>query len=242
MARRPRPPSRGRPDPHDAATSWDARRPSLVTLTDRGRELLEAHRTSRARAAAGSSTQASSSAANSSHDAQLYRAYLRAPNGCRRDGARVQRVVLDYELKRDYQRFLQERNRERRRERARRRVVDREVAEWARRARSAGGRRTRPVPGRPDRIRAARRRREVEDVEVIDTALPGRPRRGEGARASRCYRDRHAASADADGRRRARPSDPRSRRGASRMTLRRARQRRGRRSASPSARPASWCT
>ena len=48
-----------------------------------------------------------------SHDAQLYRAYLRAAERLHGEGARIQRVVLDYELKRDYQRFLQERNRDR---------------------------------------------------------------------------------------------------------------------------------
>jgi hypothetical protein len=47
------------------------------------------------------------------HDSQVYRAYLRAEDRLRNAGGRVRRVVLDYELKRDYQRFLQERNRDR---------------------------------------------------------------------------------------------------------------------------------
>lgn len=41
-------------------------------------------------------------------------------------------MVLDYELKRDYQRFLREVNRERRRDQRDRDALDREVAEWAR--------------------------------------------------------------------------------------------------------------
>ena len=40
------------------------------------------------------------------HDTKVYRAYQRAEE---RQGGRVRRVVLDYELKRDYQRFLHER-------------------------------------------------------------------------------------------------------------------------------------
>jgi hypothetical protein len=45
------------------------------------------------------------------HDLQVYRAYLREAERLRERGHRVERVVLDYEMKRDYQRFLQERNR-----------------------------------------------------------------------------------------------------------------------------------
>jgi hypothetical protein len=45
------------------------------------------------------------------HDSQVYRAYARAEARLREDGGRVRRVVLDYELKREYQRFLRERNR-----------------------------------------------------------------------------------------------------------------------------------
>ena len=40
------------------------------------------------------------------HDAQLYRVYLEEANRIERDGGRPMRIVLDYELKRDYQRFL----------------------------------------------------------------------------------------------------------------------------------------
>jgi hypothetical protein len=46
-----------------------------------------------------------------SHDAQMYRAFVRAAERLRADGHRVERVVLDYELKREYQKFLQEPNR-----------------------------------------------------------------------------------------------------------------------------------
>jgi hypothetical protein len=45
------------------------------------------------------------------HDVKVYRAYERAEERIRDRGGRVRRVVLDYEMKRDYQRFLHERNR-----------------------------------------------------------------------------------------------------------------------------------
>jgi len=45
------------------------------------------------------------------HDAQVYRAYLKEAERLREDGASIRRVVLDHELKREYQQFLQERNR-----------------------------------------------------------------------------------------------------------------------------------
>jgi len=45
------------------------------------------------------------------HDVQIYRAYEREAERLQERGARIERVVLDCELKREYQQFLQERNR-----------------------------------------------------------------------------------------------------------------------------------
>ncbi len=45
------------------------------------------------------------------HDAQLYRLYQAEANRVAEDGGRVTRVVLDYELKREYQTFLNRRDR-----------------------------------------------------------------------------------------------------------------------------------
>jgi DNA-binding PadR family transcriptional regulator len=88
----------------------DGRRDAIVTLTERGRDVLESHR-----ARDGESGQTfyagAVKARELSHDAQVYRAYLRVEERLRTEGARVSRVVLDYELKRQYQAFLQERNR-----------------------------------------------------------------------------------------------------------------------------------
>jgi hypothetical protein len=46
-----------------------------------------------------------------SHDAQLYRAYVREEERLREQGADIHRVVLEQELKREYQEWLQESNR-----------------------------------------------------------------------------------------------------------------------------------
>ena len=45
------------------------------------------------------------------HDVQVYRAFEREAERLGERGARIDRVVLDYELKRDYQKWLHERDR-----------------------------------------------------------------------------------------------------------------------------------
>ncbi len=85
-----------------------------VALTDRGRDLLEANRSiprdertrDRQEFYAGLRKPR-----ELTHDVKVYRAYKRAEKRIRDHGGRVRRVVLDYEMKRDYQRFLHERNR-----------------------------------------------------------------------------------------------------------------------------------
>lgn len=88
-------------------------RTTLVTLTERGRDVLESHR---AQGSADSSQTYYAGAGSSrelNHDGQLYLAYLRTAERLEADGSRVDRVVLDVDLKREYQRFLQDRNRDR---------------------------------------------------------------------------------------------------------------------------------
>lgn len=85
-------------------------RTTLVTLTRRGRDLLEAHR----RPSGGGPQTFYAGPARArelGHDAQLYRAYRQTAERLRHEGARVVRVRLDHELKRAYQQFLQARNR-----------------------------------------------------------------------------------------------------------------------------------
>jgi hypothetical protein len=85
-------------------------RPALVTLSSRGRALLEAHRRPDVRQHqtfyAGAAR-----ARELTHDAQIYCAYVKTAGQLQRDGGTILRVRLDHELKREYQRFLQEPNR-----------------------------------------------------------------------------------------------------------------------------------
>ena len=66
------------------------------------------------------------------HDVQIFRAYEREAERLQERGARVERVVLDYELKREYQRFLQERNRGRADSDGRPDRDRSEIEDWAR--------------------------------------------------------------------------------------------------------------
>ena len=66
------------------------------------------------------------------HDASLYHSYLRAEAGLREQGAEIRCVVLEHDLKREYQSFLQEHNRGRSDSDGRPDREPREVEEWAR--------------------------------------------------------------------------------------------------------------
>jgi hypothetical protein len=160
---------------------------ALVTLTDRGRRLLEVHQRSHRHEPRQAFYAGIVKPRELAHDAQLYRAYLQAAERLRRDGGDVQRVVLDYELKRDYQRFLGGRSHARRRVQDGADVVDHEVAEWARRHDlpvvdgHVHFRDVRIEYERPDG------ERKVEDIEVVTPhyrgALPPKGRTG-----FTCYR------------------------------------------------------
>jgi DNA-binding MarR family transcriptional regulator len=107
-----------------------SQRTSIVTLTEQGRQLLEHHRI-----AGYERPQAFFSGAvkprELSHDAQAYRAFIRTAERIRHEGGRVDRVVLDYELKREYQTFLQDRNRGRSDSDGRPSRTDDEIKAWA---------------------------------------------------------------------------------------------------------------
>jgi DNA-binding PadR family transcriptional regulator len=106
-----------------------------VTLTDRGRDLLEANRYERHDRSL-KPRQAFYAGVRKprelTHDTKVYRAYRRADERIRDHGGRVRRVVLDYELKRDYQRFLHERNRGKNDCNGRPDREPEEIARWAR--------------------------------------------------------------------------------------------------------------
>jgi hypothetical protein len=83
------------------------RRDVAVTLTNRGRQLLESHR-SGSREPRQAFYAGVKRARELEHDSQVYQAYLDVADGLEDRGARVDRVVLDYELKREYQQWLHE--------------------------------------------------------------------------------------------------------------------------------------
>lgn len=161
---------------------------SLVTLTERGRELLERHRIHRETSTRQEFYAGIVKPRELAHDAQLYRAYVHAADRLRRSGSTVKRVVLDYELKRDYQRFLRDLNRERRRNERDQDDHARGIAEWA-------ARHDLPVVDGhvhlPDvRIEYERPdgERKVEDVEVVTPHYRGAYAAAKGRTGFSCYR------------------------------------------------------
>jgi DNA-binding PadR family transcriptional regulator len=106
-----------------------------VTLTDLGRDLLEANRCERDDRIHRPRQMFYAGLRKPrelTHDTKVYRAYQRAEERLRGQGGRVRRVVLDYELKRDYQRFLHERNRGKKDCDGRPDREPEEIARWAR--------------------------------------------------------------------------------------------------------------
>ncbi|MBP7620420.1 MAG: hypothetical protein KA745_05610 [Gemmatimonadales bacterium] len=86
---------------------------TVVTLTKEGHDLLDARRQehdARERQAFHEGVQRPREL---KHDAEVYRAYLEEAERLHEMGAHIHRVVLENELKAEYQEFLQERNRDR---------------------------------------------------------------------------------------------------------------------------------
>jgi hypothetical protein len=81
-------------------------------LTDRGRDLLESHR-GRDQDPRQEFYSGLKRERELEHDSQVDKAYLSVADRLEERDARIERVVLDYELKREYQEWLHERDRER---------------------------------------------------------------------------------------------------------------------------------
>ena len=86
---------------------------TVVTLTKEGRGLLESRRLDANSPERQAFRHGVHKPRELKHDAQLYRAYTEEAERLRDAGAHIHRIVLENELKRDYQEFLQERNRDR---------------------------------------------------------------------------------------------------------------------------------
>jgi hypothetical protein len=86
---------------------------TVVTLTKEGRGLLESHRRDQDSPERQAFHHGVQKPRELKHDAQLYRAYSEEAERLRDEGAHIHRIVLENDLKRDYQEFLQGRNRNR---------------------------------------------------------------------------------------------------------------------------------
>lgn len=190
-------------------------RTTLITLTDRGRHVLEQARRDRGDDSRQVFYAGVAKPRELAHDVRLFRAYERAAERLAERGARVWRVVLEEELKREYQHFLQASNRGRRDASGRPDKTPEEVERWAREHHLPF------VDGHvefPDiRIEYDERdgRRDVEDVEVTTPHYRGAHAAAKGRAGFTCYRTVGArvgggrASGSGRGGRGRRPFDPR---------------------------------
>jgi DNA-binding PadR family transcriptional regulator len=83
----------------------------VASLTSEGKAVLEANRAVDRRGPDQAFYAGVVKPRELAHDAQVYRAFKEERARIESEGGRVARVVLDYELKRDYQRFLNRRDR-----------------------------------------------------------------------------------------------------------------------------------
>lgn len=102
-----------------------------AVLTDRGWDVLDGHR--RDRNGGDQEFHAGLGRARElKHDSQLFRAYLKVEKRLRDKGAEIERVVLERDLRREYQEFLQAHNRDRPDSDGRPDRDRREIEQWAR--------------------------------------------------------------------------------------------------------------
>src|SRR4029079_6727890 len=137
----------------------------LITLTERGRDLLEVHRAPDHEPAQTVSVGPARDR-ELSHDSQVYRAYLQAAERLAEEGARVERVTLEHDLKRDYQQFLQEPNRGRSDSDGRVKRTSEEVRAWAEEHELSMRDGHVQFPDLRLELEMPDGRREIEDIEV----------------------------------------------------------------------------
>src|SRR5712691_7821824 len=109
----------------------EGRKDGSVVLTERGKHLLESHRHVRDRGGRQEFYADLKKPREMEHDAQIYSAYLREAERLQERGARIERVLLDYELKREYQSWLHERDRGRADADGRPDRTEDEIQDWA---------------------------------------------------------------------------------------------------------------
>lgn len=189
----------------------DGRGGHVVTLTRTGRDLLERHRAPSTDGPRQTFHAGVRKPRELTHDREVYRACRQLDTTLAERGACARRVVLDYELKRDYQQFLQARNRGRGDSDGRPDRTAEEIAAWAR---------ARDLPYEDGHVRFPDARLEVEEAD-------GRWTREDVEVVTRHYRGAHAARAARGGVRAYRASGLGLGRGGGAATGRGARARRG---------------
>ena len=224
--RRPRPGAAGRSATAGTATSsicgvrvWSRSRPQLLGRSAHRPRHADAAGTRSPRTASSarhraSSRRSSTRAWRSRAKPRTMRSSLactrRRRSACRQRGCRVRRVVMDYELKRDYQRFLQETKSSGRRT-ARDDRIDRrkKIRAWA----DAHGlpivAGARAVPGRAGRVRARGRPSGSRGSRAGDRPLQQPSDGREAGVGLQCSPERSEPAADRQARRRGgSPFDP----------------------------------
>ncbi len=163
-------------------------RTTLVTLTERGRDLVESARRDRTGHSGQTFYAGISKPRELAHDAHVYRAYARSAERLVGKGARVRRVVLDDELKSAYQGFLQSSNRGRRESTGRPGRDADEIARWAL---------ENQLPMREAHVQFPDVRIEyddrdgrpgIEDVEILTPHYRGAHATGKASSGFTCYR------------------------------------------------------
>jgi hypothetical protein len=158
-------------------------RTTLVTLTERGRDLLEARRLPDSRDAQQKFYAGIRKPRELAHDARVHAAYERAVEKLEGQGARVRRLVLEEELKADYQRFLQRGNKGRRDGRGEPERDHDAIAQWAR---------EHELPYQDGHV-------ELPDARIEYVDLDGRPGIEDIEIVTPHYRGAHAAAKAASG-------------------------------------------
>jgi hypothetical protein len=109
----------------------DGERATVITLSEDGLDLLESTRREERSGPEQAFHAGPATRRELQHDLKVLHAYRDAADDIRASGGRVRRVVLERDLKREYQRFLQAPNRQRRSSSGRPARDPAEIARWA---------------------------------------------------------------------------------------------------------------
>lgn len=181
---------------------------TLVTLTREGQALLERHQRTEGDESRQAYYAGLAKPRELSHDSRLYRAYATAATRLHASGARVRRVVLDYELKRDYQRFLQANNHAHRRSSGRPDRSPDEVRAWASAHDLSVVRDHVQFPDVRIEYEQPDGRRDHEDLEVATEHYNGRQMAAKQAAGFQMHGSQAGRMGGENGRRGASPFDP----------------------------------